>query len=151
MTNFICLHNAEDKLRKRKDKQGKLVTDQVEQPNWLHMAKFRDFLLVFVQLIDRLECHQALLYEQYISAKVIEELDSGQFSMTGFPDVTNLVESVKNGYEKKFLDGCINTTAIFSFAMIPSKTIAQLLKSDVELKNNVTAYRVVFLKCRIQG
>ena len=137
---YIEMHNADDLLRNRKDKEGKKVTDQVSFPNWSHMSQLRDFLSVFVKLLDRLESHEAPLYEQFITAQVIEDLDSNDYTLPGFPDVKKLVDSMKSGYKNKFLDGCINTTAMFCFAMIPSKTTAFRLKNDKKLKANVTAY-----------
>ena len=90
------MHNADDLLRNKKDKNGKKITDQVSFPNWSHMSQLRNFLKIFVKTLDRLESHEAPLYEQFITAQIIENLDSNDYALPGFPDVKKLVDAVQS-------------------------------------------------------
>ena len=103
VTAFIVLHNKNDKKRKRKVlEDGKIEKwDQVNQPDWDHMEAFHDFLRIWVELVNRLECHGALLFEQYITAKCIEAVDPNRFVRGNFVDVKTIILYLQKNYDIK--------------------------------------------------
>lgn len=141
ITTYVQLHNIAD--LKKKGKEGKKGEDQVEAPTWAYLVPFRDFLTEWVKHIDRLECHEGLLYEHWITSKLVENLDENQYVINGFSDVKTLILHIKKSYNDKFLKGCIDTSGFFCASMIPSKTTAILLhktKGHKPTKDNVSAY-----------
>ena len=119
--------------------------DQVAHPDFGHMEVFHDFLRIWVQFVDRLECCEAMLFEQYMTAKCIQAIDENKFVRPGFDDVKNVILYLKKNYDltntkSKFMLNMIKSSGIFSFAMIPSKTAAELHTTDKNIKNFVKVF-----------
>ena len=94
VNSYIVIHNRNDLKRKRKidKKTGKMEpNDQVAHPDFGHMEVFHDFLRIWVQFVDRLECCEAMLFEQYMTAKCIQAIDENKFVRPGFDDVKNVI------------------------------------------------------------
>ena len=96
-------------------------------------------MFLYVQFVDRLECTEAMLFEQYITAKCIQSINENKFVRPGFEDIKTVILYLKNTISK-FMQNMIKSSGIFSFAMIPSKTTAELHTSDKNVKNFVKVY-----------